>query len=526
MNEQPDLTYNVNEYLSLKLLEGKTQILVGEKVLQQCKMLVMNIPRPEVRKLEKINSMDELIEFAEKNGLTQEEVEEDFFNSGKEYDYNIDITQEEEFWAHCSTIQVWEESGYNTRLLDMRLAFPILKELAKLGDRKAKQKFKDEIYKRFTSVYPPVIIYLVEEGYLEFLTEEEMKTMFQQTGMIEISNYYEKNDEEILIPQELVRAFSDKQLELFISASDPSGVKVLNLYNGKIKKLPRAILKYRDLELLYLRDNKIEFLPERIDELANLKKLKLHNNNLKDLPDSIGNLKSLRILDLRNNNLHSLPDSIGNLENLEVLLLSGFGDENRDKKKPGNFLSTLPDAIKNLKNLASLHLSHNLFSEIPPQVYKLTSLKILNFSKNNLERISNELGQLNQLANLNLNHNKLKELPDSLGKLKRLKALSLDFNKITHLPESVKHLKELKRLDIKHNQLKSVPEGITNFSKLEELDLSYNPLRTVPEGIFELPNLKYLHLPTDKISPPESFLSKYRKSLEAEKDIWYFLKSE
>ena len=524
MNEQCTLTYKVNEYLSLKLLEGKTQIFVGEKLLNQCKLLVMNIPRKKIDTLKQINSMDEVIELAEEYGLTQEQVEEELIEYDKQNTF--EITLEEEFWAHCSSLQAWEESGYDARLLDMRLAFPILKELAKLGDRNARQKFKDEIYRRFTSGYAPVAIYLVEEGYLEFLTEEEMKTMFQQTGMIEISNYFIKNEERFFIPEELLRAFSDKQLELFLSASDPSEVKDLSLYNGKLKKLPKALLEYRDLERLYLKNNKIEFLPERIDKLVNLKELDLLNNNLKQLPQSFGNLKSLEVLNLRNNNLHSLPDSIGTLENLELLVLSGSGDEKGHEKKPGNPLSTLPEAIKNLKNLVSLHLSHNLFSEIPPQVYELASLKILNFSKNTLEGISNKLGNLNQLKSLDLSHNNLKELPDNLGKLKGLKGLSLDYNNITYLPESVKNLKELKRLKLDHNQLESVPEGITNFSKLRELDLSYNPLRTVLEGIFDLPDLEFLHLPTEKITPPDSFLSNYKKSIRSEHDIRYRRKSK
>jgi len=484
----------------------------------------MNIPKKRIDSLEQINSIDEIIELAEEYGLTQEQVEQELIEYGKQD--TIEITLEEEFWAHCSSLQAWEESGYDARLLDMRLAFPILKELAKLGDRKARQKFKDEIYRRFTSGYAPVAIYLVEEGYLEFLTEEEMRSMFQRTGMIEISNYYEKNEERIFIPEELLQAFSDKQLELFISASNPFGVKDLSLYNGKIKKLPRALLRYRDLEILYLKNNKIEVLPERIDKLVNLKELTLINNNLKQLPRSIGNLKSLEVLNLRNNNVHSLPDSIGTLENLRLLSLGGYGDDKGSKKKPGNFLSTLPDAIKNLGNLVSLDLSRNLFSEIPPQVYELTSLKILNFSKNTLEGISNKLGHLNQLAGLNLSHNILKELPHNLGKLKNLQGLSLDYNEITYLPESVKNLKELKRLKLDHNQLESVPEGITNFSKLRELDLSYNPLRTVLEGIFELPNLEYLHLPNDKITPPDSFLSNYKKRIASENEVWYSRKSK
>ena len=44
--------------------------------------------------------------------------------------------------------------------------FPLLKRLSDEGDLKAEKIFKEEIATRFQSKYPPVMLYLIEQGYL------------------------------------------------------------------------------------------------------------------------------------------------------------------------------------------------------------------------------------------------------------------------------------------------------------------------------------------------------------------------
>ena len=82
-----------------------------------------------------------------------------------------------EFQGNCSNLQAWAENNYDTNLLDMTIAFPVLKELVEVGDPKAKKVFKAEIKKRIESKYLPVQEFLITNGYLRDFSEEELKEL-------------------------------------------------------------------------------------------------------------------------------------------------------------------------------------------------------------------------------------------------------------------------------------------------------------------------------------------------------------
>jgi len=87
--------FKVNEYLTLKLDEGKTNIYIKNEVFTQCKHL-------------------KLMELAN--------IEPAFINP------------ETNFWGHCSVIQAWAENNYSLDLLDKHFAFLLLNKLLKAGD--------------------------------------------------------------------------------------------------------------------------------------------------------------------------------------------------------------------------------------------------------------------------------------------------------------------------------------------------------------------------------------------------------
>jgi len=156
--------FKVNEYITLKLEGGNTNIYVNGKLFQQCKLLLLNIPVEKVSSFDEIESIDEA---TEKLDYSLER------NSNW-----INIPQETEFWGHCSNLQVWIENNYDTRLLHRTIAFPLLKKLTKVGDPNARRIFKEEICKRFESRNFVVIQYLLEENYLRFLNNEEKIPLF------------------------------------------------------------------------------------------------------------------------------------------------------------------------------------------------------------------------------------------------------------------------------------------------------------------------------------------------------------
>ncbi len=87
--------FKVNEYLTLKLEEGKTNIYIRNDVFTQCKHL-------------------KLMELATHEPTL--------------------ITPETNFWGHCSALQAWAENNYSLELLDKHFAFLLLKKLRKAGD--------------------------------------------------------------------------------------------------------------------------------------------------------------------------------------------------------------------------------------------------------------------------------------------------------------------------------------------------------------------------------------------------------
>ncbi len=157
--------FKVNEFITLKMEDQLTIIYVAGERFQQCKFLLLNIPVDKQNSFDDIKSIDEA---SEKLNGSREASKNAFY-----------IPPEVEFWGHCSNIQVWVENSYDTRLLHRNLAFPLLRRLTFEGDKLAKRIFSIEIAKRFSTGFIPVMIYLSEEGFLKYLSKEELKTLIE-----------------------------------------------------------------------------------------------------------------------------------------------------------------------------------------------------------------------------------------------------------------------------------------------------------------------------------------------------------
>ncbi|WP_353570313.1 COR domain-containing protein [Candidatus Albibeggiatoa sp. nov. BB20] len=99
-------------------------------------------------------------------------------------------------------------------------------------------------------------------------------------------------------------------------------LKILDLGENKLKKLPKEIGELQNLEKLQLWKNKLEFLPNELGKLHSLFLLGVGENQLKYLPNTLGELQNLSILQLWKNNIKGLPSSIGNLKKLKELHIS------------------------------------------------------------------------------------------------------------------------------------------------------------------------------------------------------------
>ena len=132
------LKFIINGFLDLRLEDGKTNIYINDNLFMHCKYILLNIPIDKFEDLERIDSIDEFVV----------KIDGHFESFG---DIKFKISPKTIFWAHCSNLQVWYEHDYNSCLIHSNLAFPLLKELAKAGDKLAISIFKEEVAKRFES---------------------------------------------------------------------------------------------------------------------------------------------------------------------------------------------------------------------------------------------------------------------------------------------------------------------------------------------------------------------------------------
>jgi len=375
----------VNENLTLKFENNESIIYIKGKPFKQCKYLLLNLPLEEATSINEIESIDEASERL--NHVLEPSGE----SSGVKW-----IPPETEFWGHCSNLQVWYENNYNTKLLHSNLAFPLLKKLSIVGDNIAQKVFKEEIAKRYFNSVDSVQIYLENEGYLKFLSKEEVRGFIKNNDVIdELEN--------------------DLGLELQISVQNTISYNViikdrsivrLNLSGLNLKEVPKCVQRLEHLETLYLHSNAIKVVPEWIGKLKSLKNLDIEKNKIKQINSSIGDLTSLETLILAQNELTDFPESIGKLVNLKRLSLHS------------NEISKLPNSIKNLKNLSALNLNKNSLLELPGSIKNLKNLEVLDIRNNPIKELPTSISELLSLKKLYLSNTKIKKENKVLNKLK------------------------------------------------------------------------------------------------------------
>ena len=129
----------INEFLTVKLEGDKTYIYVGKKRISKCKVLEL--------------------EFLKSEGMLDPEVQ---------------------FLGHCSTLEVWNESGYEPKFLNSQACFMLLRELSHAGDLVAKRKIKEEIVHHLESDRSTMISVIMKERLLYCLEEEEQELLIAQ----------------------------------------------------------------------------------------------------------------------------------------------------------------------------------------------------------------------------------------------------------------------------------------------------------------------------------------------------------
>ncbi|MBA7570520.1 hypothetical protein ES708_12272 [subsurface metagenome] len=233
----------VNEYITLTLENNKTIIYVDGERFDQCKFLMLEIDVDKITSLDEIQSIDEA---AEKLDSSFEGVEQTQY----------EIPPEVEFWGHCSNLQVWAENDYNSNLLHRNLAFPLLKRLREEHDPKANKVFKEEIAKRIRCGHPTVFLYLLEEGYLDYLNSEELLSTFDNFDLLsEEFRRLTLNTMEYLLFESKYFWEREKYIDFFARYGNKS--ILINLIEylvsitsfSKLRNLVNSVKNYKDTEV-------------------------------------------------------------------------------------------------------------------------------------------------------------------------------------------------------------------------------------------------------------------------------------
>jgi hypothetical protein len=207
--------FKVNRYITLKLEGEKTVIYVKNEPFILCKRLLLHIPVENIKDFDGKDSIDTATDLYEKTIMDGKVYKG--LHETRPINVNLNISSEEEFWGHCSNLQVWVENDYNTNILHSNLAFPLLKKLKEVGDPLAKQRYKDELGERFLKGNINLITFLLSEQFTEDLTTEESEFFFLKSN----------NDLKDEIDEEIKKSYEGTENDLMNNIEQNRGYHLL-----------------------------------------------------------------------------------------------------------------------------------------------------------------------------------------------------------------------------------------------------------------------------------------------------------
>jgi len=428
--------FKINDYLKLKLEQGRTNVYVKNRQFRQCMFLLLNIPVDRVRDYDMIDSIDEA---AEKLDRSME----------RDHRVRSQITPEEEFMGHCSNIQAWADNEYDTRILHRNLAFPLLKRLTDVGDPIALRKFKEEIAMRYASGYPSVMQFLTHNGYLTYLNPDEFESMLDDIKLPIIDD----------LIKTLKPLMNDLQNPNNISRIQYVMNRLLRLFNFQhgylllsrvVKEIPEN-LRQTFVEILYnrFRHSKKFQMTEFIKKVV---------SNFEEIDFKYFTYEK-RIVGIQiNQNLRVNRKQIKLISDIEGLNKENSNLEELDLSI--NVISKI-DGIENLSKLTNLKLNRNQIDEISG-LEKLQNLKALDLSNNKITEIKG-IEKLINLKKLTLKNNQISEI-NKLDNLINLEYLDLSGNSdISEIPEVLNELPSLKTLKLKGCNIRKYRDSTSKY---------------------------------------------------------------
>lgn len=293
------------------------------------------------------------------------------------------------------------------------------------------------------------------------------------------------------------------------------------------------------LKVLDLRDNKIEKLPDEIHMLTSLMRLDLTNNSILTLPNNLCTLAHLVSLQLDGNPLRSIRRDIiqsGTTRILKTLRdRAGYSNNGGGVARPtipedgggGVFpdkykmrkshalsvgmkgLAEVPDNVFDEAHESEVNvvdLSKNQLAALPRGLTKLAgTLRELDVSANQLSEIPVLISQFDKIVYINVSKNQLSDLPRELALLVTLRELNVNNNALCNIPRCIFELVNLEILLMADNRIVEIDatdEGLANLKRLNTLDLSNNNIENVPPILGRMKQIRALELTGNKFRQP------------------------
>jgi len=459
--------FKINQYITLKLIDGKTTIFVNGEEFKQCKYLLLNIPVNEIRSLRDIESIDEAA-----GRLDSSQESQRFKTEG------FEIPPEVEFWAHCSNIQVWAENNYNSNILHRNIAFPLLKKLADVGDFTANKIFREEIAIRALSQHDRTVHFLVDGRYLNNLSKAEIKNVIFQ-GF------------ELKRVETLLRLFKRGYFKIFTNGEIDSIFeeyyqKLMESKNNEIRQVSCELFEHIALSFIKQQFESKEFYFAYEKESTHEGHiLALEIRSKYNLDTNITEIRGLKYL-IKLKRLTLTNFQVTDINPLKMMV-------ELESLDLSNCKFSEIKGMRNFQHLRKLILFNNQIEEITG-ISTLTNLEVLNLGYNNISKM-NSLKELRNLKELKLSDNNIKEII-GLDNLINLNKLNLSNNEIEEI-KGLENLISLEELNLSVNQIRKI-QGFNNLKNLRVLDLSYNPIKDV-ENLDHLKKLKNIGLLHTKV---------------------------
>ncbi|WCJ34867.1 Disease resistance protein RPM1 [Euphorbia peplus] len=263
----------------------------------------------------------------------------------------------------------------------------------------------------------------------------------------------------------------------------------------------RLVSGFKLLRVLDLQDARIEKLPNDVVTLFNLRYLNLRGTLVKELPKSIGRLCNLETLYINDTKIQALPKGIVKLQNLRYLLARRI---NWGQIEEFDFISGIkvPSGICTLKNLQVLgcvEANGDLITRLA-NMTQLVKLELSNVKPSDERDLCSAIQNMPLLCNLFVmgRYGEILELNALESPPPNLSVVTL-YGKLERIPEWFHSLQNLRDLWLRWSGLVEDPipelQGLPNLRRLGLVKAFEGEYLYFPEGFDRLEILNLLNFP-------------------------------